>query len=290
MANMAAQPGGGSARDRAPVDFVIIGAMRAGTTTLHSVLSRHPQISMSRDKETDFFIPGRNYGRGLQWYLDQFDPALPIRGEASPNYAKLRDFPDVPQTLSRHAPDARLVYVVRDPVRRAVSQYAHSWNMGMALPPPAQLADTHEYLSILDISSYARQLDPWRALFGPKRILIVDFDALLADPQAQFDRICAHVGADPMPVAALAAHNATSELSRVPRPLLRLAQGPLRPLLTRLLDQRMRDRLRGLAAFGPDRKPPEFPAPLLARLRQDLAEDAARFRHLSGMDFPHWSV
>ena len=67
-----------------PVDFVIVGAMRAGTTTLHALLAEHPQITMSRDKETDFFIAEKNYSRGLCWYEAQFDPTRPIRGEASP--------------------------------------------------------------------------------------------------------------------------------------------------------------------------------------------------------------
>lgn len=272
------------------VDFVIIGAMRAGTTTMHTLLSRHDQISMSRDKETDYFIAQKNYGRGIGWYRAQFDVRRPIRGEASPNYSKARDFPGVPARLVEHAPAVRIIYVVRDPVARAVSQYEHSWNMGRPLPRPEVLAGSDEYLSLIDISSYARQLDHWRKHVGDDQILIVDFDLLVAQPQSQIDRILAHVGAAPMPLGEAGAHNSAVQLSRVPRPLLRLAQGRLRPVLTRLLNQRLRDRLRRLSAIGPRRRAPEFPDHLLSRMRQDLASDAARFRQMTGMEFAHWTV
>jgi hypothetical protein len=276
--------------DNAPVDFVIVGAMRAGTTTLHTLLSQHPQISMSRDKETDFFIIEKNYARGLDWYRAQFDPRRPIHGEASPNYAKGRDFPGVPQLLARHAPDARLIYVVRDPVARALSQYTHSWNMGTLTTRPEDLSLTHEYHSLVDASSYARQLQRWRAHFPREAILVVDFDQLIAAPAAQIARITAHVGAGPMPACTLGSHNDAAQMCRVPRPLMRLAHGPMRPLLTRLLDQRARTRLRQLFTLAPRRTPPAVPEDLRAQFRRDLAEDAARFRQMTGMEFPRWSI
>lgn len=274
----------------APVDFVVIGAMRAGTTSLHGALSRHPEISMSRDKETDYFIAEKNWSRGPDWYRAQFDPARPIWGEASPNYAKGRDFPGVPDRLARHAPLARLIYLVRDPVKRAVSQYNHSWNMGHLATAPAALPGSHEYRSLIDISSYAQQLDLWRQHFASDQILIVEFDALMRSPQAQIDRILAHIGAAPMQMDGLASSNGTDELTRVPRPLLKLAQGRFRPILTTLLGQRSREAIRRLLARGKPRKPPAFPDEVLARMRADLADDALRFRAMTGLELPHWSV
>lgn len=274
----------------APVDFIVLGAMRAGTTTLHALLEQHPAISMARDKETDYFIAEKNWPRGADWYRQQFDPACRLWGEASPNYAKGRDFPGVPDRVALHAPAVRLIYLVRDPVQRAISQYHHSWTMGLPVDPPADLPDSHEYHSLIDASSYARQLDLWQAQFDPGQILIVDFDALVADPQRQIDRVLAHIGAEPMQIAALDRRNGAGELSRVPRPLLKLAHGPLRPVLTTLLGHRSREVIRGLLARGKRREPPVFPDAVLARMRADLAEDAARFRRMTGMEQAHWSV
>ncbi len=272
------------------VDFVIVGAMRAGTTTLHALLADHPQIAMSRGKETDFFVAEKNYCRGLDWYESQFAPNRPIRGEASPNYAKRLDFPGVPARLARHAPRARLIYLVRDPVARARSQYAHAWHMGDMDVLPQDLLQSDEYDSLVDISSYARQLQEWQAHFPRDAILTVDFDQLIAAPQEQLSRILAHIGADPMQVTDLASHNDIVQLARVPRPLMRLAHGPMRPLLTLFLNQRARARLRKLLALAPRREPPEFPAALSARLRRDLARDCARFRQMTGMKFSQWSL
>ncbi|SMO91284.1 sulfotransferase [Paracoccus laeviglucosivorans] len=64
--------------DQKLVDFIVIGTMRAGTTLLHDILARHPQISMARMKETDYFIAEKNYPRGNDWYVSQFDVEKPL--------------------------------------------------------------------------------------------------------------------------------------------------------------------------------------------------------------------
>lgn len=275
---------------RPPVDFVVIGAMRAGTTTLHEMLSRHPQIAMSRNKETDFFVAEKNLKRGLGWYLSQFDEDRPIRGEISPNYSKARDFPGVPERLAQVSPDARLIYVVRDPVARALSQYAHSWHVGDLTITPAETVASGDYDSLIDISSYARQLDHWHGYFQPSQVLVVDFDRLISDPPSQIERVLDHVGAARHLLGAAATRNDGAQLSRVPRSLMRLARGPLRPLLTAALSQSQRDRLRRVSAIGPQRQPPAFPDYLVARMRADLSADAHRFRQMTGMDFDQWSI
>ena len=60
-------------------NFVIIGSQKCGTTALHAYLSRHPQISMSRPKELNFFIEERNWPRGVEWYQSQFDADAPTQ-------------------------------------------------------------------------------------------------------------------------------------------------------------------------------------------------------------------
>ncbi len=69
-----------------------------------------------------------------------------------------------------------------------------------------------------------------------------------------------------------------------------MAQGPLRPLLTAVLNQRVREKLRRMVAFGPRRKPPAFPESVLAQMRSDLAQDASRFREMTGLELSHWSI
>ena len=275
--------------NRPLVDFIVIGAMRAGTTLLHDVLSRHPQISMARMKETDFFIPEKNNARGNDWYIRQFQEDFPIRGEISPNYSKTRDFPGVAQRIAAACPDARLIYMLRDPVRRAVSQYEHSWNMGEIQETPEALAGGHEYFSILDASSYARQLDEYLRYFPASQILVIDFESFLAEPQRTLSAILDHIGATPMDAPPMTRQNGNDELQRVPKSVLRLTQGRLRPLLTTLLGPKLRGAARRLLARGPKRDSPAFPVALLQRVREDLEQDTARLRQMTGQEFAAWS-
>lgn len=99
-------------------NLVVIGGMKCGTSSLHYYLSLHPQISMSEPKELSFFA--ENWPRGRDWYEAHFPEDLPIRGESSPNYMKHPAFPGVPERMVSLVPDAKLVYLVRDPIARIV--------------------------------------------------------------------------------------------------------------------------------------------------------------------------
>ncbi len=270
--------------------FIIIGAMKSGTTTLYRHLHDHPEVDMSRDKETDFFVAEKNWPRGRAWYENQFSRADAVRGEASPNYTKSRDFTGVPARIASMCPEVRLIYILRDPVARAQSQYSHSVVMGSLTPDLEGFEDSHEYAHILDGSLYAEQLEVYLAHFPREAILVLDFDDLLRDPQGVMDQITTHIGVSRYPLQSAEAKNDSAEISRVPAPILRFAQSPVGRRLAGLVSREMRDRLRGALARGPSRKPPAFPAALRQRLEDDLRQDAARLRELTGLPFGHWSV
>src|ERR671930_166623 len=79
---------------------------------------------MSREKELNFFVAGKNWERGLDWYEAQFS-AAPVRGESSPAYSAYPFYPGVPERIRSVVPEAQVVYLVRDPVERVVSHYEH---------------------------------------------------------------------------------------------------------------------------------------------------------------------
>ncbi|SDZ61474.1 Sulfotransferase domain-containing protein [Jannaschia faecimaris] len=270
--------------------FIIIGAMKSGTTTLYRYLDEHPGIDMSRDKETDFFVAEKGWKRGLAWYSNQFSGDSPLRGEASPNYTKARDFPGVPGRMADTCPDVRLIYILRDPVVRAESQFRHSVLIGDLPPTLEEFPDSHEYAHILDGSLYARQLDAYLEHFDRKAILVLDFKDLVAAPQALMDRVHSHIGAPARIVGAMRFTNDSAMLSRVPAPILRFAQSPTGRIIGGLVSRGMRDRIRGVLLRGKARQSPPFPEELRARLRADLAEDTARLREMTGQAFADWSV
>ncbi|MFY9588472.1 MAG: sulfotransferase domain-containing protein [Actinomycetota bacterium] len=104
--------------------YLIIGAMKAGTSALYDALMKHPDAYMVPNKEVYFFDRDDNYTRGLDWYRAQFAGAggETAVGEASPSYLF---FPAAAERIAADLPEARLVAILRDPVARAYSQYGH---------------------------------------------------------------------------------------------------------------------------------------------------------------------
>src|SRR4051794_39122806 len=97
---------------------------------------------MSTRKELDFFAgPGWNWERGCDWYEAQFRgaEAAKVRGESSPSYSMHPWVPGVPERVHAAIPDAKLIYLVRDPIERMVSQYAHYSSRGYTPQPISEL-------------------------------------------------------------------------------------------------------------------------------------------------------
>jgi hypothetical protein len=196
------QPGAGGALPT----VVIIGAMKCGTTSLHHYLDLHPEVAMSRPKELNFFIgsdtppdsansagwAGGNWHRGPAWYAAQFDPSAPVRGEASPGYTS-PSHPQVAGRMARLIPTARLVYAVRDPVRRAVSQYWHHRREGTEIRPleEAVLDPASQYVAR---GRYFERLAPFLDAGFADRVAVVAQEELHAHRRATLRGLFAHVG------------------------------------------------------------------------------------------------
>ena len=113
-------------------NLIIIGSPKCGTTSLYYYLGLHPEIFMSREKELNFFMEERNWHRGLDWYQAQFETSrkVSVWGEASPGYTHHPVFQGVPQRMYSVVPGARLIQIVRDPMKRHLSHYFHQLRLG----------------------------------------------------------------------------------------------------------------------------------------------------------------
>jgi hypothetical protein len=190
-------------------NLVLIGSMKCATTALHQYLSAHPEISMSPTKELNFFNGGERpphddeatwwitgqWHRGVAWYASQFDARAPVRGESSPAYTS-PSFPEVARRMATVIPAARLVYLVRDPVERAVSQYAHHHRDGTERRPltAAVMDPGSQYLSR---SRYWERLQPFLRHCGPGQVQVIVQERLLRAPAAAMRDVYRHAGADP---------------------------------------------------------------------------------------------
>ncbi len=176
--------------------FLVIGAMKAATTTLHEQLAAQPGIFMTDPKEPCFFSDDDIYARGIDWYEALFTGAGPddLRGESSTHYTKLPEHPSTVGRIVEHVSDVKTVYVMRHPVDRLISHHVHLWTMREAAADIEIALDTHPEL--VSYGCYATQLRPYLDALGPERVLPVFFDRLMTQPEAELLRVCAFLGYD----------------------------------------------------------------------------------------------
>jgi hypothetical protein len=179
-------------------NFLVLGAAKCGTTTLCDLLGRHPDVFVHPRKELDFFCFDDRYARGLEWYAGCFAKATGERavGEGSPNYAKLSKHPQAAERIARDLPDARLIYMVRHPLRRMESAWLHARRAGHR-SSRSFTKTVRTQASYVDTSLYERQLEAYRRHFPDDRILVVFLDDLEADPEATLERCFRFLGVDP---------------------------------------------------------------------------------------------
>jgi Sulfotransferase domain len=189
---------GAPGRPESLPNLIVIGAQKCGTTSLHYYLDRHPEIAMSRAKELNFFVASGSWTKGVDWYAAQFDPAARVRGESSPAYTNYPVHNGVPERVHSVVPDAKLVFLVRDPLERIVSQYLHDYSAGKEQRPVEEaLADglaSHPYVAR---SRYYMQLEQYLPFFEPERILVLTQEELLTERAKTIGQVFEFLEVDP---------------------------------------------------------------------------------------------
>lgn len=175
-------------------DFIIIGAMKSATSTLHEQLARQPGIFMTTPKEPYFFSDDPVYAQGIDWYKNLFSSAnaTDLKGESTTHYTKLPTYPQTLERIEKHVPDAKFIYVMRHPVERLVSQYIHHWTEREVTVSLDEAVATMPILTAY--SQYTMQLTPYFERFGQERVLPVFFDRLRQYPQETLEQVCRFIG------------------------------------------------------------------------------------------------
>jgi hypothetical protein len=281
--------------------FFIIGAPKAGTTSLHHYLDQHPEVQMSAVKEPRFFAGPEN---GIPYPPDRvdslddyerlFDPAVRVRGESSTDYATHPRRAGVPQRIKDSVPDAKFIYAVRDPLARTISHY----KMGAALLGESRsLAEALGDLSdpgspYIAPSLYATQLELYLERFPQERILVIDQADLLANRLPTLNRVFSFLEVDPEidssgfeeellssqewrnypeGYAEFIARRIAPRLRWIPQGFRRSVRGSVERKLWPAIDIELDDALR-------------------TRLEELFVPEAERLRELTGKPFSAWSV
>lgn len=267
-------------------NFIGIGAMRAGTSTLYKYCADHPEIGVSVIKETDFYISQKNWKRGLNWYRSLFPKGMKCTGEFSPNYAKEMAFSGVPKRIFESAPQTKFIFIVRDPVDRAISQYTHSYLMGLNPPALDDLVGSHEWDHLVDTSSYAKQLDCYYQFFDPSQILVLDFETLKFYPHLSLSRVAAFLDvADTWNTSIQPVENAANSLAQTSKFALILNQTRFAIFLKTCLPSWAKKQFKRLMRSPKKRCVPVFNDVLRAQLQDALAADTARFEQMTNISF-----
>ncbi len=172
-------------RESPEVNLFIIGAMKSGTTSLHNYLATHPDIFMCEPKEPGFFVEELTWAKGLDWYRSLFADAQgkAVVGESSTHYTKLPVYRGVPERIAEFNPNARFIYLMRDPVDRAVSHYWHNVrDLTSGRERRDMLTAMQRDPQYVAFSDYAMQLKPYMEIFGRERIFVATFERMVADP------------------------------------------------------------------------------------------------------------
>lgn len=266
-------------------DFIILGAMKCGTSTLAAQLAAQDGVFVTDPKEPNFFSDDDIHAKGLDWYGSLFAdaPEGALKGEASTHYTKRPDLPEALPRMQAVLAAPRLIYMIRDPVARAVSHYLHEVSQGVITQGPEEAIA--RYPELVAYGRYGMQIAPYVEAYGREAVLLTSLETLRADPQGELTRIAAHLGHDADrwgPVTwreDLGAQNVSAQRIRK-LPLHGLLVGnPVATALRRaLVPKSVRSRIRDARQMGQAR--PDLPPALVHTLRATFETDRERLADL----------
>ncbi len=211
-------------------DFLIIGAQKAGTTSLHAYLSQHPDVTPPVTKEIHFF--DKEFQRGSDWYRAHFQRAkgpATITGESTPYYLF---HPLAAERVASTLPECSLIVILRDPIYRAFSHHNHERALGFdqlsfeeavaaeperlageearLLSDPRYRSFAHQHHSYVSRGRYAEQIERWLEHFDRDRLLVLSAEDLFAEPVRVVLEAQEFLGLSPQEPADVSAKNARS--------------------------------------------------------------------------------
>jgi len=278
-------------------NVVIIGAMKCGTTSLHQYLEKHPQVFMSEKKELNFFID-MGWELGLDWYKAQFvaGGGVAIRGESSPSYSKAHRHPKVVDRMRAIVPDAKLIYLVRDPIKRIESHYYEAVEGGYE--PRGDLGsflfDDEEQHYLLT-SSYYYQIEKFLPHFRADQILVVAAEDLASNRLRVLNTIFRFLGIEEMKDNAVFDFRANRQSDKRKKSLIgRFIYSPRIQNIRNLLPRNLKDGLKQSTLVKQlthqEVQRITLSPQLIDRLKEHLQIDVDQLRQFTGQSFSGWQL
>jgi hypothetical protein len=174
-------------------NYLVIGAAKSGTTTLCNLLGQHPEVYMFPHKETHFF--SLYFERGIEWYKSKFNPPREAKaiGEGSPTYSEGNH--EVVKRIAQYLPDAKLIYIVRNPIQRIESDFVQLLDNGQRFD--SLESAIKQWKPLVESSRYWARINDFRQYFSDDKILVLFMEDLTSDPKFVLKRCFEFLGVDP---------------------------------------------------------------------------------------------
>ena len=188
------------------VKIFIVGAPKAGTTSLHHYLNEHPDVLMSEEKEPDYFSNKELSDQGLYYGTSQIDNEEKyhnlfknkkneqILGEASVSYLF---YPEVPQRIKNYNPDAKIIIMLRNPVDRAFSHYLMDYRLGLTSESFDDIFKKKSELKFQQyfvLGNYSSQIINYFNVFGKENIHIIWYSNFKKNTPLELEKVFDFLG------------------------------------------------------------------------------------------------
>jgi len=284
------------------VDFFIVGAPKAGTTSLYHYLNEHLEVEMSSQKEPDYFSDdalqeqGMYYGKNRIDTLDKYNnlfvnPQAKLRGEGSVSYFF---YYDVPNKIKKYNPDSKIIIMLRNPIDRAFSHYLMDYRLGLVSESFEDIVkknSNHKYAHLfyqqyIQVGEYANQLKRYLNVFNRENILLIDYEDFKKDVAGVVNKTYLFLGVnDDFQPNLNKKHNTYSmPKNRIIRYIYSFV--PLRNLLTSIFSKEMIKSTRNFL-FKSDKKP-IMQVETRLFLKKHFEKDVNELSELLNKDYTKW--
>lgn len=284
------------------VDFFIVGAPKAGTTSLYHYLNEHFEIEMSSQKEPDFFSDkslqkqklyyGKNRIDTIEKYHSLFEKEnVILRGDASVSYLF---YEDVPHKIIAYNPEAKIIIMLRDPIDRAFSHYLMDYRLGLiseSFETIIKKQSQHKnanlfYQQYIQVGEYAQQIKRYLEVFSKDNIYFIDYEDFKNDTSDIVNNVFIFLGVnDKFRPYLRKKHNIYTEpKNRIIRYVYSFVS--FRKMLAGILPKDLTMRIRNFL-FRSDMKP-KFSESTRDFLKKHFENDVREFSELLNKDFTKW--
>lgn len=277
----------------ARMQFIVIGAMKAATSTVCAYLEDHPDIYMVPECEPNYFNRDENYARGEAWYHGHLAQHAheALCGEGTNDYASRDVFPYSATRMAAYNPDMKIIYIVRHPIDRIVSAWIQNRvDQRDMVPPTLDRAVQEMPERFVGQSLYWHNITPYRELFGDQQIFVGFMDDLQQDAEAFFASLTAFLDVAPQPNIQRGHLNKTVG-KRVPTQTYTVLNNlPVTDALKQIVPRKVRRLVRRHLLSRTVAERPDFSPQVRADLVAQLRPDTAAFLSHYGKPADFWQL